>query len=404
MRPISSSRSLIRGRASASLSSLTAAWVALVIVVLLAGSCWAQNPASRPILFAHGWCGNAQDFDPLFIPTTEVLFNQLPRSLYPIPNLYAIQYDTVLQKPTFYSITVNSSGSGTMKQIARTAIPSDARFFSIAFYDPVGKTTSASDVAKISILNKAYEVAKVVKLITLITKQPQVIVMGHSMGGLDVRAYVENMASPGACYNYSQNTPDYSAATCTPGAGDAAYAGNVGDIISVDTPHAGTPLAEITFVRGQAPPSSLSCITGSSTNKTELEPQPDGSGLIESLNYDGDTIAGKLPSENGTPIEAIEDYFDDVTVAWDGLMGYSDDIVPLTSQSIVQNLPAADTTAALLDDPVAYASSDAGIKGTPACWVNFIIFKEPVLHFMGCLGAQPDTQNAIAAQVNANVE
>lgn len=404
MRPISASRSLIRGRASASLSSLTAAWVALVTVVLLAGGCWAQNPASRPILFAHGWCGNAQDFDPLFIPTTEVLFNQLPRSLYPIPNLYAIQYDTVLQKPTFYSITVNSSGSGTMKQIARSAIPSDARFFSIVFYDPVGKTTSASDVAKISILNKAYEIAKVVKLITLITKQPQVIVMGHSMGGLDVRAYVENMASPGACYNYSQNTPDYSAATCTPGAGDAAYSGNVGDIISIDTPHAGTPLAEITFVKGEAPPSSLSCITGSSTNKTELEPLPDGSGLIESLNYDGDTIAGKLPAENGTPIEAIEDYFDDVTVAWDGLTGYSDDIVPLTSQSIVQNLPAAESTAALLDDPVAYASSDAGIKGTPACWVNFIIFKEPVLHFMGCLGAQPDTQNAIAAQVNANVE
>jgi len=373
-------------------------------LLALAVTCWGQNPASRPILFAHGWCGNAQDFDPLFIPTTEVLFNQLPRSLYPISNLYAIQYDAILQKPTFYSITVNANGTGTMKQINRSAIPSDARFFSIIFYDPVGKSTSSSNVAKISILNKAYEVAKVVKLITLITQQPQVIVMGHSMGGLDVRAYVENMASQGACYNYSKNTPDYSAATCTPGAGDAAYAGNVGDIISVDTPHAGTPLAELSFTAQGPPPSSLGCIIGSSTNKTELEPLPDGSGLIEALNYDGSAIAGKLPAENGTPIEAVEDYFNDTQIAWDGLLGYSDDIVQLTSQSIVQNLPAADTTAPLLDVPIGYASSNSGINGTPACWENFIFFREPVLHFMGCLAAQPDTQNALAAQVNANVQ
>ncbi len=382
--------------------------IALSIFLLFAGSSGAQNPTqnptSRPILFAHGWCGNAQDFNPLFLPTTEVLFNQLPRDLYPIPNLYAIQYDAILQKPTFYSITVNANGTGTMKQINRSAIPSNARFFSIIFYDPVGKSTSSSNVAKISILNKAYEVAKVVKLITLITQQPQVIVMGHSMGGLDVRAYVENMASQGACYNYSQDAPDYSAATCTPGTGDAAYAGNVGDIISVDTPHAGTPLADLIFDRSGPPPSSLGCITGGSTNKTELQPAPTGPGLLESMNYDGSAIAGKLPTVNGTSIQAVEDYFNDTQIAWDGLLGYSDDIVQLSSQSIVQNLPAADTTAPLLDVPIGYASSDPGIKGTPACWVNLIFFKEPVLHFMGCLAAQPDTQNALAAQVNANVE
>jgi PGAP1-like protein len=401
MRPTSADRTLIRGRASAFVSSSTAAWAALIVLVQLASICWAQNPASRPILFAHGWCGSALDFDPLFNPTTEPLFSQLPRSLYPIDNLYAIEYDTILEKATFYSITVNANGSETVKQINPSTIPAEARFFSIVFYDPVGKTISAADVAKISILNKAYEVSKVVKLITAITEQPQVIVVGHSMGGLDVRAYVENMASPGACYNYSADQPDYSAATCTPGASDAAYGGEVGDIVTVDTPHAGTPLAGLSFVKAE-PSSSLSCIIGNSTNKTELEPLPGGSGLIESLNYDGDTIAGELPIENGIPIEAVEDYFNNVTKAWDGLEGYSDDIVPLTSQSIAQNLPAADTTAPLLDVPIGYASSDAGIKGTPDCWVSLILIKEPVLHFMGCLGAQPDTQNAIAAQVNAN--
>jgi pimeloyl-ACP methyl ester carboxylesterase len=381
----------------------------LCLLIQLVAAGRAQNPVSRPILFAHGWCGSALDFDPLFNPATEPLFSQLPRDLYPIDNLYAIEYNTVSQKAVYYSITVNANGSETVKQINPSTIPAEARFFTIAFYDPVGKTVSPADVAKISILNKAYEVSKVVKLITAITQQPQVIVIGHSMGGLDARAYVENMASAGACYNYSADQPDYSAATCTPGASDAAYAGDVGDIISVDTPHAGTPLAELSFVEREAlvtspQSSSLGCIAGSSTNKTELEPLPGGSGLIESLNYNGDTIAGALPTENGTPMQAVQDYFNNVTKAWDGLQGYSDDIVTDTSQSIVQNLPAANTTAPLLDVPVGYASTDSGIKNTPDCFVSFILFKEPVLHFMGCLGAQPDTQNAIAAEVNANVE
>lgn len=403
MRPASASHPLayhppVYGRSSvfASLS------IGLAILAVLAGACMAQNPTSRPILFAHGWCGSALDFDPLFNPVTEPLFNQLPRNLYPIPNLYAIQYDTVLQRATFYSITVNSNGGATVKQINPRTIPAEARFFSIIFYDPVGKTIAPADVAKISILNKAYEVSKIVKLIKAITQQTQVMLVGHSMGGLDARAYVENMASAGACYNYSADKPDYSAASCTPGAGDAAYASDLGDIISVDTPHAGTPLAELSFLKPE-PSSSLNCIAGSSTNKTELEPLPGGSGLIEALNYNGHTIAGHLPLENTSPIQAVEDYFDDVTLAWDGLPGYSDDIVQLTSQSIVQNLPAADTSAPLQDVPIGYSSSDSGIKNTPACWVSFIFFREPVLHFMACLGAQPDTQNAIAAQINANV-
>jgi len=338
----------------------------------------AQNPLSRPVLFAHGFCGDALDFQPLI----SSLSQQLPLNLYPNQTVYYAAYDSILNTTTFWLLS-----NGSFQQVSESSIPQSARFFSIRFYDPEGQSFAPPNVAKISVLNKASEIAKVIKQILSITHTKNVIIVGHSMGGLDARTYTEGMASSGACYDYQNNLPDYTSASCVPGS--TKYAGDVWDLISVDTPHLGSPLAALSV-------SIPWCIVDPSVNRSELELQPaGGTGLIEALNYSGTAISGVKPVKNTTPIQAIEDYFNDTTIAWDGLTGYSDDVVQQSSQSIILNVPRTDTSSPLQDIQIEYASSDAGIVATPDCWM----LGEPVLHLMGCLGAQANTQNAIASQI-----
>ncbi len=346
------------------------------------------SPPSRPILFVHGFCGSATDFGPLLGP----LYQQLNSSLYPSSTLYYVQYDSVLKTTTFTDVSGN--------QIAVSSIPPNTRFFSIQLYDPIADSTDSNNVAKISILNKAYEISQVIKQITAITHVGDVIIVGHSMGGLDARAYVENLASPTGCYDYTNNTPYYIAPQCAPGSGNAAYANDVGDIVTVDTPHDGTPLAALSF-------GNLACFANSSTNKTELELEPaGGSGLIEALNYNGLAVANALPLKpNVTPIQAVEDYFTDINTAWDTLTGESDDVVQQPSQSIDLNVLPQFTRAPIKDVQIGYLSSDIGIASTPACWWSVpLIGNVSMLHLMPCLGNQPDTQTAIANQIYANEE
>ena len=370
--------------------------ITLIWAFAFAGTSAAQNPASRPILFAHGYCGSAMDWQPLFDP----LYQQLPPNLYPSPTIYYTFYDSVENTITFSLLS-----GGILIPVNESSIPSSTRFFSIQFYDPVGKSTDPTNVAKISILNKAYELSQTIKHITSITHVKDVIIISHSLGGLDARAYIEGMASAAFCYDYANNVPDY-ANGCAPRKGNAAFAGDVGDLITVDTPHAGAAIAELNTTYLE--PFLGACIADSSVNRSELNLKPlGGAGLVESLDYDGSMIAGVKPTESRVTIQAVEDYFSDVTNPWDDfngfLTGYSDDIVLLPSQSVKANLPASDTTAVLQDVPLSYLSSDPGIAGTTACWVGGVAHL-PMLHFMTCLGNQPSTQNSIVTQVAANVK
>ena len=90
-----------------------------------------------------------------------------------------------------------------------------------------GDSAPVTHVAKISILNKAYEISKVIKQITEITHIHDVIVVAHSM------------TSPTGCYDYPNNQPYYVNPQCSPGSADATFANDIGDLITVDTPHSG---------------------------------------------------------------------------------------------------------------------------------------------------------------------
>jgi len=73
-------------------------------------------------------------------------------------------------------------------------IPSTARFFSLVLFDGASynglfSSPDTTTVAGISILNKGDEVAQAIRAITTLTHVKDVIVVTHSMGGLDARAY-----------------------------------------------------------------------------------------------------------------------------------------------------------------------------------------------------------------------
>ena len=120
-------------------------------------------------------------------------------------------------------------------------------------------------------------------------------IVGFSQGGLDARVYVEGLASVDRCYDYAvsytiKGAPDYQQSTCLPGTPQAAYANDVANIITVDTPHSGSPIASPLLV-GQALSSvdtllqtDLQCQSFESTNMNELLPEAyGGAGLLEEL-------------------------------------------------------------------------------------------------------------------------
>ena len=258
-------------------------------------------PQSRPILFVHGFCGDADSWANLAQPLSSSLANDYA-DLYPnvdtnkSQKVYKVHYDSLADQVYF----VDPDNGQTVDEM--WILPS-TRFFEIAFYDSANATFDATDVANISILNKAYELSRVIKEITKITRIEDVIVVAHSMGGLVARAYMENLASPGYCWDPGYpSTPDYTGSQCKPGQTPWKYGNDIADLITIDTPHGGT-LASTDSIQYPL----LACALQPSTTKTEMIP---GNSFLQTLNYYGDP-AGQLPSAvvPSTPLQSIESYF-----------------------------------------------------------------------------------------------
>ncbi len=370
-------------------ASAAFAWIfARILVSVPAVSAQTLNPPSRPIIFVHGWCGNT----PAWQPLSSYLFQQLNSAfpaLYVTPPAGAsTNYDI------YYDSSIDGFGyfdpSGAIK--LASDIPPSTRLFNIRFYDSVDNSFDPTKVAEISILNKAYELSKVIKQVAAITHVKDVIVVSHSMGGLVSRAYIENMASAGQCYQ--GNVPDYNNGACYPGdpsVPSATYGNDVADLITVDTPHSGSPMALIVSHLPQLDWDP--CYFQPTENVDELLPQAlGGPGLIEALNYDGTGIGVKnsQPTDNIVPIQSVEDYLSDVTQPWDDwfhlMDGYSDDIVPLQDQSI--NVLQDHTLAPVSNVPYSYVSNSQNLLQTPACWYpDGLGHRFEVLHVIDCIGA-----------------
>jgi len=380
-----------------------AAFLTLVATLLLSQALVAQpNPPSRPILFVHGWCGSPYDWAPLY----SSLITSLPGSMFPDQTVYLVQYNSYARNYSFYRENNPANDPPGLKPMTEQEIASSQspRFFVIQFYDPYnlnGEGNTAPDnVTRISILNKAFELKQVISAITRITKIPSVNIVAHSMGGLVARTYVENLASAGICYNYQDNLvdpnygshKDYGAGTCLPGSSDAAYVNDVANIITLDTPHAGSTLA----TPGGVKKIFLgSCQKYESTNMNELLPFLDGgAGLFEALNYDGTMIAGVKPTKNMVPIQAVGNYSNPIST-WTLLFAPSDEIVEVANQAVPLSFAISSFNVAPYVSPVfGHTGVDSDYLVNWHCWKGSPIF--PMLHDLQCLGGLSAPQSAIS--------
>jgi pimeloyl-ACP methyl ester carboxylesterase len=277
-------------------------WLIIAIFICsVPGVSVGQNPASRPILFLHGFCGDSDAWKTLRDPLFGELQSQFP-VLYPTPTdataenpsgNYDVYYDNVA------GVTFLLNGI----PIPENEILPNARFFSIRFYDPYDGQFNAANVVQISILNQADQLAHVVAVITKVTQIEDVILVAHSMGGLVARAYLENLASPFSCSTYNggaNGVPDYTHG-CLPGG--TAYQPNVARLIDLDTPNAGTNLAQ-SFLDGLYP----GCIDIPSTARDEMTPS---SQFLQTLNYYETDIAKAATIPAQVKVQSIESFYSD---------------------------------------------------------------------------------------------
>ena len=201
------------------------------------GHAQSAPPVGRPILFVHGWCGQATDWGVIQQSTIQYLQGLQP-SLYSRSANYDVYYDgqTVRTWP---------DGGDFL-----STVPSNARFFSINFYDFLSgadpsffNPVRTINVADVSILNKADELAQVIGAITSLTHVKDVVVIAHSMGGLVARAYIENQGVPYTSAVCSDTEfPEY--ASCAH-ATNTQFAQDIAKLITLDTPQAGAGIANL---------------------------------------------------------------------------------------------------------------------------------------------------------------
>lgn len=182
---------------------------------------------------------------------------------------------------------------------------------------------------RLTLTRRAYEVAVAIKKILAVnSEEEQVVLVGHSMGGLAGRAYLQGFASLGS------DSPS------------RTYDDDVAAIITVGTPHLGAELAVVC----EELPCSVAGIDPDSTSLAEL--RPDSPIMLEL----GDLIRHSLPSDIS--------YFSIIgtgRVVW-GTGQDGDGIVTVSSQ----NIASVAGTAALVHE-----STEIWILERPECDLLF---------------------------------
>jgi triacylglycerol lipase len=185
--------------------------------------------AGLPVLFIHGFCSSAD--------TWEDTLPQLSTERY--------GYDA----PRIYE---NTNG----KAAARTLVQAGSRTFRIDFSDLKGGFDLLA-VANVPTNRKAGELKVVIDAIKQFTGAPAVILVGHSLGGLAARSYMQGTG-------HDRNGIPIS------------YGRDVAALVMIDTPNQGSRLA---YVSGF--PEQDECILADTANLRELQP---ASGFLRELN------------------------------------------------------------------------------------------------------------------------
>jgi pimeloyl-ACP methyl ester carboxylesterase len=327
-----------------------------------------SSPSGRPILFVHGICDTSVSWAPLQASLINYV-TSMPGSLYTNAVPWTIYYDTNSQ-------TVKTWPDG---QDFLTTVPSTTRFFSINLFDPSSTDFSSINkvnVAQVSILNKGDEIAQVIQAITTLTRVKDVIVIGHSQGGLDARAYIENQAIPyywGIC-------SDQNGYGCfaTP---NTYYTQDIYKLITLDTPHSGAETANWVSwlnlsITDQSSP--LYCWSKDTLNRRELQ---DTSFVVDLLTEN----AANAPS--GLTIASIQSYTSPGFAPSGGPDG--DEVVTFQEQSIQTVAPSVTS---YYDVPDYFGS-----------YFPFYLPPNTILsplHLLTVVGAQPATANTLEVEID----
>ena len=192
---------------------------AVAVTSLLA---WASPVAAQelPVLLVHGFCSSAATWDET------------------LPQLSTRRYGD--DAPRLYE-----GPNGTA--VARTPVSAGSKTFRIDFSDLSGGFDLLA-VANVPTRRKAGELKAVIDGIKRITGAPGVIIVGHSLGGLAARAYIQGIGQ------------DRGGATI-------AFAQDVAALIMISTPNQGSVLARLS-----GNPERDTCVLADTTNLRELKP------------------------------------------------------------------------------------------------------------------------------------
>lgn len=334
------------------------------------------DPGSKcgpPVLFAHGICDHPSSWDEIRLSLAAYLSTN-EGALYRDPQLYfVVAAGATLDEVQFYDFSGNP-----------VTPPPQARFFAIGFLDPFQPYSSPETFNPVNVMDrsirlKADELALAIGKIKEITGSPKVAIVAHSMGGLDARAYIENLGEDPSLMSHQIGLDT-----------------DVVSLTTLDTPHMGSPLAALSSYIPWSP--WQQCIAESSTNIDELAPD---STLLESLNYK-DGYASDIP--HTVEIDALVNYNPGTSIIYpftvygmeDPLIGsfgqgkYGDGAVSRYSQRIDNALaaypfnpkPSAQSFETPLD--IACPSTD---------------FWPGILHSLSCIGSQDGLQTQLKATV-----
>ena len=214
------------------------------------------------MLFIHGFCSSADTWDGT------------------IPQLSTSRYGT--EVPRVYESAIG-------KAAVRTTISAGAKTFRIDFSDLSGGFDLLA-VANVPTVRKAGELKVIIDAMKQFTGAPSVILVGHSLGGLAARAYIQGIG---------QNR---NGATIP-------YGNDVAALIMISTPNQGSVLANLS-----GKPGAEGCVIADTANLRDLQPT---SPLLTALNgqpWPAATAVHSIVSNNTG--------FD------------SDDVVTITSQDL----------------------------------------------------------------------
>jgi hypothetical protein len=244
-------------------------------------------------------------------------------------------------------------------------------------YDYSYKSFRPDVVADVPIYEKGYELAQIIWQIKSLTGAPRVIVVGHSMGGLDSRAYIEGLASP---------TGTQAAAI--------PYYNDLAALATLDTPHGGVYEGDWWFnFAGLIPDLIAQCAANPSINKSEMASDGISPSVIPQINYSS-TQAGAQPLPTNLTITSITSSWSHGT---DLLMPLSasgnDNVVWDDAQDMEKNIPAENIPS---PDPMKSVTNSFFGYGTD---VPFACGGTSPLHLLTCTGSASKTFQSIQEAV-----